>query len=105
MTPPVGLRVVTFNSEHGNGGDAGALGRACSGLDADVLALQEVDVRVPRSLIVARVAEVTVTATHLSVEQDESALQLGVTLPTSADFAVVRVYTRTSAKSPKVVSQ
>lgn len=141
MTPPVGLRVVSFNIQHGKRGDAAALGRACAGLDADVLALQEVDVRVPRSrlvdqaavvaratgmhsvfgrtcrvgtvgrygnalfsrapmtdvacvalprlgrtevrgLIVARVADVTVAATHLSIHQDESALQLGFVLAT-----------------------
>lgn len=143
MTLPVGLRVVSFNIEHGNGGDPGALGRACAGLDADVLALQEVDVRVPRSrmvhqvgvvaratgmhavfgrtcrvgavgrygnalfsrapmtdvacltlprlgrnevrgVIVARVAGVTVATTHLSIHQDERALQLDLVLATLA---------------------
>lgn len=52
------MRVVTFNIQHGAGGDAGALGRACAALDADVLALQEVDVRVPRSRLVDEVAVV-----------------------------------------------
>lgn len=52
------MRVVTFNIQHGNGGDAAALGRACAGLGADVLALQEVDVRVPRSAFVDEVAVV-----------------------------------------------
>ena len=52
------MRVVTFNIQHGKGGDVRALGRACAGLDADVLALQEVDVRVPRSAYVDQVAVV-----------------------------------------------
>lgn len=141
MTLPVGLRVISFNIQHGKGGDARALGRAFAAFDADVLALQEVDVRVPRSrfvdqvgvvaratgmhavfgrtcrvgtvgrygnalfsrapmadvacvalprlgrnevrgMIVARVADVTVAATHLSIHQDESALQLGFVLAT-----------------------
>ncbi|MBA3654549.1 MAG: endonuclease, partial [Actinobacteria bacterium] len=47
------LRVATFNIQHGRGPDggvdAGALAVACATLDADVLALQEVDVDVPRS--------------------------------------------------------
>lgn len=49
------MRIVTFNIQHGKGGDAEALGRACAGLGADVLALQEVDVRVPRSGFVDQV--------------------------------------------------
>ncbi|HVF75949.1 MAG TPA: endonuclease/exonuclease/phosphatase family protein [Acidimicrobiales bacterium] len=49
---------MTFNIQHGAGGDAAALGRACAGLQADVLALQEVDVRVPRSRFVDEVAVV-----------------------------------------------
>jgi len=52
------MRVVTFNIQHGAGGDASVLGRACAGLAADVLALQEVDVRVPRSRLVDEVAAV-----------------------------------------------
>lgn len=52
------MRAVTFNIQHGAGGDAEALGRACAGLDADILALQEVDVRVPRSRLVDQVAVV-----------------------------------------------
>lgn len=52
------MRVVTFNIQHGAGGDADTLGRVCAGLDADVLALQEVDVRVPRSRLVDQVAVV-----------------------------------------------
>ena len=47
------LRVATFNIQHGRGPDGrvdvGALAVACATLDADVLALQEVDVNVPRS--------------------------------------------------------
>lgn len=52
------IRVVTFNIQHGEGGDAADLAAACKGLDADVLALQEVDVRVPRSRFVDQVAVV-----------------------------------------------
>ena len=52
------MRIVTFNIQHGKGGDAAALGRACAGLDADVLAVQEVDVRVPRSGLVDQAAVV-----------------------------------------------
>lgn len=52
------MRVVTFNIQHGAGGDADTLGRVCAGLEADVLALQEVDVRVPRSRLVDQVAVV-----------------------------------------------
>jgi endonuclease/exonuclease/phosphatase family metal-dependent hydrolase len=52
------MRIVTFNIQHGKGGDAAALGRACAGLAADVLALQEVDVRVPRSGLVDQVGVV-----------------------------------------------
>lgn len=133
------MRAVTFNIQHGAGGDAGALGRVCAGLDADLLALQEVDVRVPRSrlvdqvavvaratgmhavfgrtcrvgvvgrygnalltrapmrdvqrlrlpsvganeargAIVVRVGELTVAATHLSIHQEESAVQLDALL-------------------------
>ncbi|HEX9968828.1 MAG TPA: endonuclease/exonuclease/phosphatase family protein [Acidimicrobiales bacterium] len=58
------MRVVTFNIQHGKGGDAAALGRACAGLGADVLALQEVDVRVPRSGFVDQVS-VVVRATGM----------------------------------------
>jgi endonuclease/exonuclease/phosphatase family metal-dependent hydrolase len=47
------LRIVTFNIQHGRGADGvvdhARLGRALAELDADVLALQEVDVRVRRS--------------------------------------------------------
>ena len=47
------VRIVTFNVQHGRtpGGrvDTAALARYCAGLGADVLALQEVDVRVARS--------------------------------------------------------
>ena len=52
------MRVVTFNIQHGAGGDAAALGRTCAAFEADVLALQEVDVRVPRSRLVDQVAAV-----------------------------------------------
>lgn len=52
------MRVVTFNIQHGAGGDAATLGRACAAFDADVLALQEVDVRAPRSRLVDEVAAV-----------------------------------------------
>lgn len=52
------MRAVTFNIQHGVGGDAATLGRVCAGFDADVLALQEVDVRVPRSRLVDQVAVV-----------------------------------------------
>lgn len=47
------MRVVTFNIQHGRTPagrvDIGLLGRVCAGFEADVLALQEVDVRRPRS--------------------------------------------------------
>ena len=47
------MRIVTFNVQHGRTPtgrvDTAALGRYCAGLGADVLALQEVDVRVARS--------------------------------------------------------
>lgn len=48
------LRVVTFNIRHGApkdsyGGLPDKLAEACASLDADILALQEVDVGVPRS--------------------------------------------------------
>lgn len=133
------MRAVTFNIQHGVGGDAATLGRVCAALGADVLALQEVDVRVPRSrladqvavvaratgmhamfgqtcrvgvvgrygnallsrapmhevrrvrlpliganeargAIVARIGDVTVAATHLSIHQEESARQLDALL-------------------------
>ncbi|MDQ3574797.1 MAG: endonuclease/exonuclease/phosphatase family protein [Actinomycetota bacterium] len=56
------IRIVTFNIQHGRVAahaqprrrvlrvDTGALARYCAGLDADVLAMQEVDVRVLRSV-------------------------------------------------------
>jgi endonuclease/exonuclease/phosphatase family metal-dependent hydrolase len=49
-----GLRIVTFNVRHGAPKDSyrgrpDEFARACAGLAADVLALQEVDVGVPRS--------------------------------------------------------
>ncbi|HYJ70519.1 MAG TPA: endonuclease/exonuclease/phosphatase family protein [Nocardioidaceae bacterium] len=48
------MRLATFNIKHGAPakdypGDADAAAAACAALDADVLALQEVDDRVPRS--------------------------------------------------------
>jgi endonuclease/exonuclease/phosphatase family metal-dependent hydrolase len=47
------VRVATFNIQHGRAPtgrvDVEALAAACATLDADVLALQEVDVNVPRS--------------------------------------------------------
>lgn len=47
------MRVVTFNIQHGRTPagrvDIDLLGRVCAGFEADVLALQEVDVRRPRS--------------------------------------------------------
>jgi endonuclease/exonuclease/phosphatase family metal-dependent hydrolase len=54
MTAARGLRVVTFNIRHAApkdsyGGLPDKLAEACAGLDADILALQEVDVGVPRS--------------------------------------------------------
>lgn len=60
------LRVVTFNIQHGRTpagrADIDLLGRVCAGFEADVLALQEVDVRRRRSGwvdTVARVREAT----------------------------------------------
>lgn len=61
------MRIVSFNIHHGLTADAekvdtAALGRYCASLDADVLALQEVDVRAGRSRGVdqtAAVAEAT----------------------------------------------
>src|SRR5690242_5898910 len=54
MSPAARLRVVTFNIRHGAPKDSyrglpDELVAACVSLDADVLALQEVDVGVPRS--------------------------------------------------------
>jgi endonuclease/exonuclease/phosphatase family metal-dependent hydrolase len=47
------MRVVTFNIQHGRTPagrvDVGLLAEVCAGFEADVLALQEVDVRRPRS--------------------------------------------------------
>lgn len=47
------MRIVTFNIQHGRGGDGAvdcpALASYCAGLRADVLGLQEVDVRARRS--------------------------------------------------------
>ncbi len=65
------LRVASFNILHGvraDGSgrvDADALVRAARGLDADVLALQEVDVGVPRS---GRVDQATFVADALGME-------------------------------------
>ena len=54
MTAGTSLRVVTFNIRHAAPKDSHAglpdkLAEACATLDADILALQEVDVGVPRS--------------------------------------------------------
>ena len=54
MTGTARLRVVTFNIRHGAPKDSYAglpdkLAESCASLDADILALQEVDVDVPRS--------------------------------------------------------
>ena len=47
------MRIVTFNAHHGLTSegvvDTAALARYCAGLDADLLALQEIDVRARRS--------------------------------------------------------
>jgi len=56
------MRVVTFNIQHGRTPagrvDLALLGRVCAGFEADVLALQEVDVRRSRSGWVDTVARV-----------------------------------------------
>lgn len=56
------MRIVTFNTRHGRTPagrvDTAALARYCAGLEADVLALQEVDVRARRSGGVDQVAAV-----------------------------------------------
>jgi len=56
------MRVVTFNIQHGRTPagrvDVGLVARVCAGFEADVLALQEVDVRRPRSGWVDTVAVV-----------------------------------------------
>jgi endonuclease/exonuclease/phosphatase family metal-dependent hydrolase len=56
------LRLATFNVQHGQGRDGevdiGLLGRSCAALDADVLALQEVDVNLRRSHDADTAAEV-----------------------------------------------
>lgn len=56
------MRVATFNVLHGCRPDGAvdhqALARACAGLDADVLGLQELDLRVPRSGFVNQAARV-----------------------------------------------
>lgn len=54
MAAATKLRVVTFNIRHGapkdsSGGLPDKLAESCATLDADILALQEVDVGVPRS--------------------------------------------------------
>jgi endonuclease/exonuclease/phosphatase family metal-dependent hydrolase len=54
MSPTARLRIVTFNIRHAAPKDSyrgrpDELAAACAALDADVLALQEVDVGVPRS--------------------------------------------------------
>jgi endonuclease/exonuclease/phosphatase family metal-dependent hydrolase len=54
MAAATSLRVVTFNIRHGAPKDSYAglpdkLAESCAALDADILALQEVDVGVPRS--------------------------------------------------------
>lgn len=59
-----GIRAVTFNIQHGvvaGGGrvDNAALARSCAALDADVLAVQEIDVGVDRSGVVDQVALVS----------------------------------------------
>lgn len=50
------MRIVTFNIKHGSVGsgrvDNRLLARTCAGFDADILALQEVDVRSVRSRLV-----------------------------------------------------
>jgi endonuclease/exonuclease/phosphatase family metal-dependent hydrolase len=66
---PIGrLRVATFNVQHGltpdGRVDMEAFGRACAALDADVLALQEVDDGVPRTSSVD-MAGLAATATGL----------------------------------------
>jgi endonuclease/exonuclease/phosphatase family metal-dependent hydrolase len=56
------MRIVTFNIQHGRTPagrvDIDLLGRVCAGFDADLLALQEVDVRRRRSGFVDTVARV-----------------------------------------------
>ena len=56
------MRIVTFNIQHGRTPagpvDTAALARSCAGLDADVLALQEVDHRMRRSGRADQAAEV-----------------------------------------------
>ena len=56
------MRIVTFNIQHGRAPDGrvdtAALARSCAGLDADVLALQEVDHRMRRSGRADQAAEV-----------------------------------------------
>ena len=60
------MRIVTFNIQHGRTPDGrvdtAALARFCAGLDADVLALQEVDHRMRRSRRADQAAEVARTA-------------------------------------------
>ncbi|MGH9037781.1 MAG: endonuclease/exonuclease/phosphatase family protein, partial [Acidimicrobiia bacterium] len=60
------MRIVTFNVKHGTGGDGRIdnrlLADTCTGLEADILALQEVDRRATRSGLadqVRRVARAT----------------------------------------------
>jgi endonuclease/exonuclease/phosphatase family metal-dependent hydrolase len=64
------VRVVTFNIRHGAPEDdyrgrPDALAAACAGLDADILALQEVDVDLPRSQH-ADLAKVVADATGMT---------------------------------------
>jgi endonuclease/exonuclease/phosphatase family metal-dependent hydrolase len=64
------VRIVTFNIRHGAPKDdyrglPDVLAKACAGLDADILALQEVDVDLPRSQH-ADLAKVVADATGMS---------------------------------------
>jgi endonuclease/exonuclease/phosphatase family metal-dependent hydrolase len=65
------LRIATFNIKHGApakdyAGDSEAVAKACAALEADVLALQEVDIGVPRSGH-ADLAEAAARATDMNV--------------------------------------
>jgi endonuclease/exonuclease/phosphatase family metal-dependent hydrolase len=70
MTEPRRLRVVTFNIRHAAPKDSyrglpDKLAAACAGLAADILALQEVDVGVPRSQG-ANLAKIAAEATGMA---------------------------------------
>lgn len=96
------MRVVTFNIRHGAPQDSylglpDKLAEACAGLDADVLALQEVDVDLPRSQradLARVVAEATgMTYVFAKARRHNYRGQYGNALLARGDIADVHVVT------------